>query len=175
MFRVERHGMSGSRTGSSLTVIRERRMWTQLRLAEEAGVSPTTVSGIENGRISRPHFGTLRKLARALGVQPEELISAPEAEWSGPPVPLSLEWAMSSGRAEFEEGLERATLDGLYDLSRELNEEHGRLRRLYGETRDGDQRRLVKDRIRDVSAQSGSVEASIEFHPSRETSEEDLG
>ncbi len=167
--------MSGSRPGSSLTIIRERRMWTQLRLAEEAGVSPTTVSGIENGRISRPHFATLRKLARALGVEPEELVSAREVEWSGPPVPLSLEWAMTSGRAEFERGLERATLDGLYDLSRELNEEHGRLRRLYGETRDGDQRRLVKDRIRDVSAQSGSVEASIEFHPSREASEEDLG
>ncbi len=35
MFRVERHSMSGSRTGSSLTIICERRMWTQLRLAEE--------------------------------------------------------------------------------------------------------------------------------------------
>ncbi|MDQ5828601.1 MAG: helix-turn-helix domain-containing protein, partial [Actinomycetota bacterium] len=40
-------------------------MWTQVRLAEEAEVSPTTVSGIENGRISRPHFATLRKLAGA--------------------------------------------------------------------------------------------------------------
>jgi transcriptional regulator with XRE-family HTH domain len=164
-----------SRTGSSLTVIRERRMWTQLRLAEEAGVSPTTVSGIENGRISRPHFGTLRKLARALGVEPEELISVRSFVEGAVRPPLSLEWAMSSGRAEFEEVLERATLDGLYDLSRELNEEHGRLRKLYGETRDGEQRRLVKDRIRDVSAQSGSVEASIEFHPSRETPEEDFG
>ncbi|MDQ3943223.1 MAG: helix-turn-helix domain-containing protein, partial [Actinomycetota bacterium] len=139
---MERHGMSGSRTGSSLTVMRERRMWTQLRLAEEAGVSPTTVSGIENGRISRPHFGTLRKLARALGVQPEELISVRSFVEDTVRPPLSLEWAMASGEEEFERGLERATLDGLYDLSRELNEEQGRLRRLYGETRDGDQRRL---------------------------------
>ncbi len=56
--------------GRRLLVIRERRMWTQVRLAEEAGVSPTTVSGIESGRILRPHFGTLRKLAGALGVEP---------------------------------------------------------------------------------------------------------
>ena len=175
LVRVREEILARVKVGERVATIRERRMWTQLRLAEEAGVSPTTVSGIESGRISRPHFGTLRKLARALGLQPEELVSGPEAVGSGPPVPLSLEWAMSSGRMEFEEGLERATLDGLYDLSRELNEEHGRLRRLYGEMRDGDQRRLVKDRIRDVSAQSGSVEASIEFHPSREASEEDLG
>jgi transcriptional regulator with XRE-family HTH domain len=34
----------------------------------EGGGSPTTVSGIESGRISRPHFGTVNKLARASGV-----------------------------------------------------------------------------------------------------------
>jgi transcriptional regulator with XRE-family HTH domain len=51
----------------NIAALRERRMWTQVRLAEEAGISPT-VSGIESGRISRPHFGTLRKLAVALGV-----------------------------------------------------------------------------------------------------------
>ena len=43
-------------------------MWTQVRLAEEARISLTTASGIENGRISRLHFGTLRKLVVALGV-----------------------------------------------------------------------------------------------------------
>ncbi|MCA1740356.1 MAG: helix-turn-helix domain-containing protein, partial [Actinobacteria bacterium] len=46
--------MYESEIGSRLTVLREDRMWTQRRLAEEAGVSPTTVSGIESGRISRP-------------------------------------------------------------------------------------------------------------------------
>jgi transcriptional regulator with XRE-family HTH domain len=53
----------------NVAALRERRMWTQVRLAEEAGISPTTVSGIENGRISRPRFGTLRKLAVASGVE----------------------------------------------------------------------------------------------------------
>ena len=58
--------MERATVGRKLVVVRERRMWTQARLANEAGVSPTTVSGIESGRISRPHFGTLRKLARPL-------------------------------------------------------------------------------------------------------------
>jgi transcriptional regulator with XRE-family HTH domain len=67
--------------GTNLIVIRERRMWTQARLAKEAGVSPTTVSGIEAGRIARPHFGTLRRLANALGVDPQVLLS-PEQSFS---------------------------------------------------------------------------------------------
>ncbi len=92
--------------------IRERRMWTQARLAEEAGVSPTTVSGIESGRISRPHFGTLRKLARALGVEPQALLSAPDVVGDDAPSDLSLEWAMSSSEAEFERGLEGASIEG---------------------------------------------------------------
>ena len=153
----ERRGMVGRR----LLVIRERRMWTQVRLAEEAGVSPTTVSGIENGRISRPHFGTLRKLAHALGVEPEELVSGPVA---GAPSSLSLEWAMSSGEEEFERTLDESSFEGLSSLSRELDEEEGRLRRLYGEARGGEQRRLIKSMIRQVAANSGSVEASISAH-----------
>jgi transcriptional regulator with XRE-family HTH domain len=44
------------------------------RLAQEASVSPTTISGIETGKIERPHFGTLGKLARALSIAPEELL-----------------------------------------------------------------------------------------------------
>jgi transcriptional regulator with XRE-family HTH domain len=168
MFRVERHGMSGSRTGSSLTVMRERRMWTQLRLAEEAGVSPTTVSGIENGRISRPHFGTLRKLARALGVQPEELISVRSFVEDTVRPPLSLEWAMASGEEEFERGLEDASLESLEHLSKKLEEECQRLQKLYGEfPRGSEQSRLIKRQIREVAGHSGSVETSAMFHRSR--------
>ncbi len=147
--------------GRNLVAIRERRMWTQARLADEAGVSPTTVSGIESGRISRPHFGTLRKLARALGVEPEELLSLPGSEESEAHSPLSLEWAMSSGEEEFERGLEGAPIERLNSLFRELGEEQGRLRRLYGDARGSEQRRLIKTMIRQVAANSGSVEASI--------------
>ena len=157
--------MKRSEVRSRLTILREDRMWTQARLAEEAGVSPTTVSGIENGRISRPHFGTLKKLARALGVDPRELLSPRGSEGRTRSAPLSLAWAMSSREEEFEEGLEEAALGGLLALSQELGEEHERLRRLYGEAQDSEQRRLIKGRIRDVAAQHGSVEASIAYHP----------
>jgi len=156
--------MERSMAGRKLVIIRQRRMWTQVRLAEEAGVSPTTVSGIESGRISRPRFGTLRKLARALGVDPEEFISGE----GGSSSPLSLEWAMSSGEEEFERGLEDASIEGLSSLSRELDEEQGRLRRMYGEARGSEQRRLIKTMIRQVAANSGSVEASITAHEHRE-------
>lgn len=138
-------------------------MWTQARLAEEAGVSPTTISGIESGRISRPHFGTLRKLARALGVEPGELVAGEHAE-EGRPAALSLEWAVASGEEEFERGLERASVEGLRSLSRDLGEEEGRLRRLYGEATEGERRR-IKGRLRRVAADSGSVDASISAHP----------
>jgi transcriptional regulator with XRE-family HTH domain len=162
---MERLRMERGTAGRKLVVIRERRMWTQVRLAKEAGVSPTTVSGIESGRISRPRFGTLRKLARALGVEPEELLSPPGSGEGGAASPLSLEWAMSSGEEEFERRLEGASIEGLSSLSRELDEEQGRLRRLYEETRGSEQRRLIKTLIRQVAANSGSVEASITAHP----------
>jgi|SRR5918995_6301688 transcriptional regulator with XRE-family HTH domain len=38
-----------------------------------AGVSPTTISGIESGKIARPHLKTLLKIAHALGVDVGEL------------------------------------------------------------------------------------------------------
>lgn len=140
-------------------------MWTQAKLAQEAGVSPTTVSGIEGGRISRPHFGTLRKLARALGVPADELLGRTGAEPVGAGEPMSLEWARSAQEEEFERRLDGATLQSLNALSSELDEEHGRLRTLYGEFPKGsEQRRFIKRQIRDISGRSGSVETSIEFH-----------
>jgi len=165
--------MDSSGVRSRLTALREERMWTQGRLAEEAEVSPTTVSGIEGGRISRPHFGTIKKLARALNVDPRELLSARGGEGRARSAPLSLGWAMSSREEEFEEGLDAATLGGLLGLSRELDEERERLRRLYGEARGAEQRRLIKGRIRDVAAQHGSVEASISYHPDLQASSEE--
>jgi transcriptional regulator with XRE-family HTH domain len=152
--------------GRSVALIRGRRMWTQARLAEEAGVSPTTVSGIESGRIGRPHFGTVRKLARALGVEAEELASGPGVEPG--PASLSLEWAMSSGEEEFERGLEGASMAGLSSLSRDLGEEQDRLRKLYGQVRGEGPRRVLKGMIRHAAANSGSVDASISVHPDAE-------
>lgn len=70
--------MGGSIIGERIQSIRRLRTWTQGRLAEEAGLSSTTVSGIETGRIARPHFGTLHRLAHALEVDPHMLLSSEE-------------------------------------------------------------------------------------------------
>jgi len=118
--------------GGLLRDIRRRKMWNQGELAGRAGVSPTTVSGIESGRISRPHLGTIRKLARAMGVEPEILLGGGEsATGNEGPSRLSLSWARAAGEEEFERGLDEASLDGLGALSRKLDEERGRLQKLY--------------------------------------------
>ena len=148
-----------------MEILRRSRMWTQGMLAEEAGVSPTTVSGIESGRISRPHLSTVGKLAWALGVDPKELLSPVRAEVGEGPATLSLEWARASSEEEFEQRIEEAPLEDLRWLSGELDDERGRLQELYGRlSTDSDQRRLIKRRIRDVSARSGSVSTSMMFH-----------
>jgi len=136
-------------------------MWTQARLAREAAVSPTTVSAIETGKIGRPHFGTIGKLARALRVAPEELLGSRESVEQQGPVPLSLGWARETGDGEFEHGLERASLKSLDFLSRGLDVEQERLQRLYGEFPEGsEQGRFIKRQIREVAGRSGSVKAS---------------
>ena len=91
------------------------RMLTQGRLAKEAAISPRTVSRIECGNNPRPHFGTVKKLARALRVKPRELLFA-RGNWARR-VPLSLRWAMSSREEEFEEGLDGASLGNLLNFS----------------------------------------------------------
>jgi transcriptional regulator with XRE-family HTH domain len=140
---------------------RRLRMWTQARLAKEAGVSPTTISGIETGKIGHPHFGTIGKLARALGVAPEELLGSREPVEQQGPVPLSLGWARETGEGDFESGLEGASLESLDSLSRGLDVEQERLQRLYGEFPEGsEQGRFIKRQIREVAGRSGSVKAS---------------
>ena len=147
--------------GERVENVRRLRMWTQARLAQEAGVSPTTVSGIETGKIGRPHFGTLGKLARALRVAPEELLGSREPVGQQGPAPLSLGWARDTGEGEFEHELERASLESLDLLSRGLDVEQERLQRLYGEFPEGsEQGRFIKRQIREVAGRSGSVKAS---------------
>jgi len=147
--------------GERVQNIRRLRMWTQARLAREAGVSPTTISGIETGKIVHPHFGTIGKLARAFRVAPEELLDSREPVEQQGPVPLSLGWARETGESEFESGLEGASLESLDSLSHGLDVEQGRLQRLYGEFPEGsEQGRYIKRQIREVAGRSGSVKAS---------------
>jgi transcriptional regulator with XRE-family HTH domain len=147
--------------GERVQNIRRLRMWTQARLAREAGVSPTTISGIETGKIGRPHFGTLGKLARALRVAPEELLESRESIEQQGPVPLSLGWARETGESEFEHELDRASLRSLDFLTHGLDVEQERLQRLYGEFPEGsEQARFIKRQIREVAGRSGSAKAS---------------
>ncbi len=61
------------RRGQLLTRLREQRLWTRERLAKEAGVSTTTVTQAEHGR-THVRLGTIRKLAEALDINPQELL-----------------------------------------------------------------------------------------------------
>jgi transcriptional regulator with XRE-family HTH domain len=57
----------------ALKAIREKKMKTQRELADAAGISPTTVVRLEAMQVEA-QFRTVRKLATALGVEPEELL-----------------------------------------------------------------------------------------------------
>jgi transcriptional regulator with XRE-family HTH domain len=59
--------------GDKLKEIRTRRLLTQEELAEKAGVSAATVVNVERNN-QEPHFRTIRKLAKALDVDPTELL-----------------------------------------------------------------------------------------------------
>ena len=59
--------------GDRLRDLRVLRALTQEELAEKADVGTNTVARLERDE-SEPHMSTLRKLARALEVDPAELI-----------------------------------------------------------------------------------------------------
>jgi transcriptional regulator with XRE-family HTH domain len=59
--------------GDKLKEIRTRRLLTQTELAEKAEVNPSTVVHVERNR-TEPQFRTIRKLAKALDVDPTELL-----------------------------------------------------------------------------------------------------
>ena len=54
--------------------IRERKKMTQLELAEKSGVSRTTLSKLENNENPEVRAGTLKAIARALGVKVSALL-----------------------------------------------------------------------------------------------------
>jgi len=58
--------------GEQLRELRRRKVLTQEQLAVDSGVSSATIRRIESGQLT-PRFSTIRKLAKGLGLQPEEL------------------------------------------------------------------------------------------------------
>jgi transcriptional regulator with XRE-family HTH domain len=59
--------------GEKLRTLRETRFLSHRDLAKRAGISPTTVLNLEAGRVEAQRR-TVRKLAKALGVDPAELV-----------------------------------------------------------------------------------------------------
>jgi predicted transcriptional regulator len=59
-----------------LRTVRESRFLTQDELANLSGVHQVTISRIEMGQVE-PRFSTIKRLARALGVEPHELVGGP--------------------------------------------------------------------------------------------------
>ena len=60
--------------GPMLRHYRDRAHLTLEELEEAAGVSYTTISRIETGRIVSPRWSTLRPLAKALGVEVDSIV-----------------------------------------------------------------------------------------------------
>jgi transcriptional regulator with XRE-family HTH domain len=59
--------------GTQLRAARERALLTQAELGARAGVQPLTISRIETDKVE-PRYSTIRKLAKALGTDPAELL-----------------------------------------------------------------------------------------------------
>ena len=59
--------------GTQVKRARERALLTQEELAGRAGIGTATLNRIEKDRVE-PHFRTIRKLAKALDVDPAELL-----------------------------------------------------------------------------------------------------
>ncbi len=58
---------------SRLKALRERKALTQQELAEKAGLSRLTITRLE-GSDGQPHPTTVRKIADALAVEPDDLM-----------------------------------------------------------------------------------------------------
>jgi transcriptional regulator with XRE-family HTH domain len=56
-----------------LREVRERKLMTQEELAQRSGLTQTSISALERG-VHAPRISTIRKLAAALEVDPDELI-----------------------------------------------------------------------------------------------------
>jgi len=59
--------------GDRLRDLRKRRLLTQEQLAERSGVGIATIVRIERNQVE-PRGSTIRKLAEALDIDPEELV-----------------------------------------------------------------------------------------------------
>ena len=60
--------------GEEMKRLRNERFLSQRDLARKAGVSPTTIMHLETGESVDPRLSTVRKVAEALGIDPNSLV-----------------------------------------------------------------------------------------------------
>ena len=59
----------------NIKALREKKGWTQEKLAQQAGISYQTLIKIEHGGIKNPRMETLIKIAKSLEVSIDKLIN----------------------------------------------------------------------------------------------------
>lgn len=59
--------------GYNIKAVREKKGWSQEKLAKESGVSRSIISGIESGRIKTTTTFTLLRIAEALGTKIDKI------------------------------------------------------------------------------------------------------
>ena len=113
----------------SLIDVRKRKLLSQVELATRAGVGRNTVLRLENGAAAQ--YGTVRKLAEALDVDPVELMmpsSASALDNSSQNGAAASRRAVEQADAAFEAGLSRLMAD-LQSQYPTFFDESGALRR----------------------------------------------
>ena len=72
-----RRRLAGMFSAAKLRAERERAVLSMQELAQRSRVSRQTIARLESGQAPEPYPSTIRKLARALGIRPQELVDVP--------------------------------------------------------------------------------------------------
>jgi transcriptional regulator with XRE-family HTH domain len=98
--------------GKNVKRLRKEQRYTQTEIARRCGVTPAAISGLEAGDFS-PSTALVVKMARALGVEPAELLREPALAAGKDVAPTE-----GAGPQTLEELLERAGIPGPHWLTR---------------------------------------------------------
>jgi transcriptional regulator with XRE-family HTH domain len=99
--------------GKRIKIVRQRNGLTQDQLAEQVGLSPKYISGIERG-VENPTMDILIRLAKMLGVEPYDLFLFGESEES--------EKALRKGIEKMVREADREKLQLYFDVMRKVLE-----------------------------------------------------
>lgn len=97
--------------GKRIKIVRQRSGLTQDQLAEQVGLSPKYISGIERG-VENPTMDILIRLAKMLGVEPYDLFLFGESEES--------EKALRKGIEKMVREADREKLQLYFDVMRNI-------------------------------------------------------